>query len=109
MQIIENGTPGAPRAAVSISENILTIGSVSINLLEEGCDSACHVPVFVAADGTLSRDPADRWAALVILPPLIPGAPGESEDDPPAPATVDHLALVVHTWPVPAPSDGDLE
>lgn len=109
MQLVHHGAADAPRPAVSASENTLSIGSISVDLLAASTDSARHLPVFVLGDGTLSLEPADRWAALIMLAPLIPGVPGAEEGDDPSPPSVDHDALVVHTWPVPALPEGDTQ
>jgi hypothetical protein len=110
MQLIDHGPATAPRALVTLSGDTLTIDDIEIDLLAESADSARHVQIGVCADGALCRDGAAQWgawAALAILPPLVPGAAGEGEGDPPAPPSVDHAAIIVHTWPIPAPSEGD--
>jgi hypothetical protein len=111
MKLVEHGPASAPRPSVALSGDILSIEDITIDLLAESSDAARHVPICVSADGVFCRDHGGQWgawAALAILPPLIPGAPGETEDDPPTDPSVDHDALIVHTWPIPATSEGDL-
>ncbi len=111
MHLKNHGPASALRPSVVLTGDTLTIGDIEIDLMAESGDSARHLPVCVSADGELARDDTGQWgawAALAVLPPLIPGQPGEAEHDPPGSPSVDHAALIVHTWPIPAAQEGDV-
>lgn len=102
MQIIDEGE--GPKIAFTTLGAALNFGALSVDLAAEQTDVERRIIVWRKADGALSLDGGERYAALIVIPTLaLTETEAEIDGEPSIVievAPLDLAAVALHLWPL---------